>query len=430
MKPTRSKIVTIFICITVLLGFLPSAYAGYPQTIATSYPYINLPRPSDDQKWAEAFSHWDKREDTRELFAAVDMFESLVKDYPGRLEPQLWLARSLYSAAVREPKNLIGYLERGVVAADKVLSAEPDNIFARFWRYNMVVFTKGYTETEYVEIMEFFAQFRNLHILPVPDDDALWDEAMKLWNQRLSAGDMQKILTMIQSGKDVTSEDIKSFYQKANDAIKIFEKLDKKYPNRIEPKLWLAFCNDWIYSFSFGIKYDVKYTEIALHWADKALEQEPLNPAANFLYGLCLTDHSTNKSFFALVRNVRKIARCLKRSAEEDPFFYYSGHSWLANAGLGSVGKIVVKILKIMGYPIALFEDLGDFVVNAEPNFFKNRYYLAQMLKAIGKEDEAKKEFEIIVNSDPTILKNWEIDNRIFQYKAMKILKEEFKQEK
>ncbi len=67
-------------------------------------------------------------------------------------------------------------------------------------------------------------------------------------------------------------------------------------------------------------------------------------------------------------------------------------------------------------------------MANSEPNIFVNRYQLAQLLKTIGKEEEAKKEFETIANSDPTVLKAWESDNRIIQYRAKQILKKKFNQ--
>ncbi len=426
MKSTRFSIKALLILTTLVFGLLSSAYAGYPQTITTSYPFINLPRPTDDQRWAEAFSHWDKRKNTSELIAAVNIFESLANDNPSQLEPHLWLARSLYLASVREPKKAGDYLKRGIAAADKVLAIEPGNVTARFWRYNMLVFIKEFSETEYAEITEFFVQFRNLPMLPVPDDDPLWDEAVKLWKDRLNSDELQKLLAVVERGKDVPYEEIKPFYQGAIDAIKAFEKLNEKYPHRIEPKLWLALTNNWMYSYSFDFKHDVDYTEVAVHWAHKALEQEPLSPAANFLYAFCLTNYS-EKSLFTLVRNIRKIARCVNRSAEENPYFYYGGHSWLTNVGLASIGKIVIKILKIMGHSIETFEVLGRFMTNCEPNFFRSKQYLARMMKTIGKEEEAKKEFESIINSDPTVLKSWESDNRIFQYRTMKILKEEFK---
>ncbi len=46
-----------------------TARADYPQTMTTTSPFVNLPRPSNDPRWGKAFAHWDKREDTEEVLA-------------------------------------------------------------------------------------------------------------------------------------------------------------------------------------------------------------------------------------------------------------------------------------------------------------------------------------------------------------------------
>ena len=75
--------------VAVLLVFATSLNAAYPQTITTPVPFVNLPRPSDDPRWSEAFSHWDKRDVEKEAFEAVRVFEAIAKDKPNKFRQRL-----------------------------------------------------------------------------------------------------------------------------------------------------------------------------------------------------------------------------------------------------------------------------------------------------------------------------------------------------
>ncbi len=87
------------------------------------------------------------------------------------------------------------------------------------------------------------------------------------------------------------------------DAIKLFKALEKKYPNRIEPKIWLARAYKWMTQICFNKKKEgLGYAYAGVEWARKAIAIEPNNPSANFLDGLNLSWYAGNKSFFSVIR--------------------------------------------------------------------------------------------------------------------------------
>ena len=72
----KLQIVVLFMVSAFFATGLGSvARPAYPQTMTTTSPHVNLPRPNDDPRWAKAFAHWDKREETEEVETALLIFE-------------------------------------------------------------------------------------------------------------------------------------------------------------------------------------------------------------------------------------------------------------------------------------------------------------------------------------------------------------------
>jgi len=392
---------TLAIAAVVLVG--PPALAKYPQTITTSTPFVNLPRPADDPRWAQAFSHWDKRAATEEVMAAIKIFEAIAKDKPNQLESQLWLLRSYMLAGMRNRamNDRMGYLNKALAAGDKALAIEPGNGFVVYWRYCAIGLMRDLTKEEYAELKTFGARYRDLRELPVPDDDPLWAEAITHWDARIKR-------------------------EEGLAAIKIFETLEKKFPRRVEPKMWLARSNYYMNFLETTKEGKAKWGLAAAEWGRKAIEIEPRNAGANFWTAAGLGRYANNTGVVNMVRYSLEIARCLLVVTEEDPNYYYGGFSNYFASAIARAGALVGKTAEIIGFPPETIERMTVFGSNYEPNYFGNFHSLAEMYIKLGRMDEAKKCLETIINSDPAALKMQEPENRVYQESAKKLIKEHF----
>ena len=150
------------ICIPALLlvfilgALTTTASAACPKKITTTTPFLNLPCPEDDPRWAEAFAHWDKRDDDDEVKKAMAVFESLAKDHPDQVEARLWVARSYYMRGMRlRGDEQKAWMKKTVAAADRVLELDPGNEFARYWRYCSQLLYHEFTPEDFAEIRKF-----------------------------------------------------------------------------------------------------------------------------------------------------------------------------------------------------------------------------------------------------------------------------------
>ena len=58
------KRLALMILLVMAIGMASTSLAAYPETLTSPYPWVNMPRPTDDPRWAKAFEHWDLRAET------------------------------------------------------------------------------------------------------------------------------------------------------------------------------------------------------------------------------------------------------------------------------------------------------------------------------------------------------------------------------
>lgn len=378
------------------------ARAANPAKITTTNPFLNLPRPADDPRWAEAFAHWDLRDDDDEVMAAVKIFDSLAADQPDRVEVQLWIARSYYLAGLRKKgKEQADWMEKSIGATDKVLAKNPDNEMAQYWRICAIIYHRDFKADELPKIRTLGKKYDHLREFPVPDNDPLWKEAMTNWDRR--------------SQRD-----------KALAAIEIFGKLEKKYPTRIEPKFWLCRSNYWMHYMEAEKVDKARWCLIASEWGHKAIMLEPRNPGANYFTAASVGQYASNTSFLNMIRYSLEIIRELTIVMEENPNYFYSGPSQFLALAIARAGSLVAKALGLVGFPQDLVESATTFASVYEPRYLRNNYALGEMYITLGRMDEAKKALEKVVNADPAALKLQEPENRVAQKLAQDLLDKHF----
>lgn len=386
----------------VVVGGTRAAGAAGARPLTTTNPFLNLPCPDDDPRWAQAYAHWDLRADTAEAVQAEALFEALARDKPDKVEVWLWLGRSRYLLGIRlRNEEQVAMMKRASEALDRALKLDPGNGFARYWRWSAMIFFHEFTDKDFAEIHAFGRKYENLRELTVPDDDPMWQEAIKHWDAR-------------------------SKYEEGKKAIAIFIKLEKKFPDRIEPKLWLLRSNYWMHYVEPTEEGKADWCMKAVEWGRKAIAMEPRNPAADYLTAASLGMYGTHTGFYNMVRYAYEITQLLTVVMEEDPNYFYGGVSQYFALAIARAGSLVGKSLSLVGFSQDLIVKNTTFACNYEPRYLRNFLALGEMYLALGKKDEARKNLEIVINADPSALKNMEPENRVAQDLAREMMARNF----
>jgi hypothetical protein len=379
----------------------PDAFASYPQTMTTTSPHVNLHRPDDDPRWAKAFAHWDKRGETEEVDAALLILEEIAKDKPDSFEAQLWLCRVYYHMAVRKRGDKY-FSKKGVAAGDAALKIKPGDDAATVWRFSSLLLSRDFTEDEYKDVEALGARYRSIRPLPEPDYDPLWAEAIKKYDARM---DREQALA----------------------AICDFEKLDAKYPNRIEAKLYLSWSYYYLGLAEPDKEEKAEFFKTGADWGRKAINVEPRNPAANYFFNANLGSYTEQAGMFAMVRHSMELTEALILVCEEDPTYMYGGFSRYMAASLAKAGELSFRVAEMLGFSKELLVRLSVYSTRQEPGYFDNHFRLAQMYLTLGREEEAKKALEFVINADPAMLKYYEPENMVIQKQAKELYDEHFK---
>lgn len=398
----KTRLLTPIILAFFLTGVGSSAVASYPQTMTTPSPFVNLPRPTDDPRWATAFAHWDKRQDTEEVLAALAVFEELAKNKPESFEAHLWVCRVNYLMGMRKRRERDSFCRKSIAAGDAALKIKPGDDLARVWRYSSVVLFRDLTEEEYLEVAALGLKYRPVRPLPVPDDDPLWAEAVKKYDARI---DRKKALA----------------------AIDDFKKLDAMHPDRIEAKLFLCWSYYWLGMTEPSKEGRAELYGIGGEWGRQAMKLEPRNPAANYAFAATLGSYAENAGMLAMVRHGIELAKAIVVVVEEDPTYMYSGFSRYIAASLSAAGELAFRVCDMLGFPQDLIVRVSMFSTRQEPAYLDNYVNLAKMYLTLGRVDDAREALETVINADPAALKYYEPENRIFQKEAQDLYDEHFR---
>ena len=387
----------------IVFGVSSIVFAGYPQTITTSNPLINLPRPDGDPRWKEAFSSWDKRDDTKEIEKAVKIFDELATQNPNDPVALLWKMRSNYGLGMRQKgEEQKATMFKATKAGEDALKIDPDNDALKFWRFATIMLSRNFTDKEYEEARKLGLKFEKYRELVVPDNDPMWQEMLTHWDKRLT-------------------------YAEGMKAIEILHKLDKKYPDKFDTKVWLCRVYYWMHFVEDSSDNKAKQLEIAMEWGNKAAEMEPLNAGANFFLAAAMGQYGNHTSFINYVRYSPDIVKRLMKVMEEDPNFFYGGVSQYFSLATAKAPTVVTSAMKLVGFPDDFLERSSIYASKYEPRYLRNDYSLGEMYYSLGKKDLAKKHLEKVINSDPSELKNMEPENIVAQKLAQTFLDKHYK---
>lgn len=392
-------IILTFIVLNLTVWSSP-LFAAYPQTMATNAPWINLPRPTDDPRWGKAFSHWDMRGDTEEVMKAIKLFEALAADKPDEMEPQMWLCRSYYLAALRNPSERDQYATLSLKAADNALALSPGNDNVHYWRFASILLYRDLTNAEIAEVREFGKRYRHISPWPVMNDP-LFKEVAALWSNRR---DRSKVVSLIE----------------------LLKKIEAENPDQVEPKIWLCVAHYTMQSFEKTEEGQAKWLKIGIEYGDASIAIEPRNPAANFYSVVCKGEYGQKTNALNIARYALDIGKGLQLVVEEDPQYYFGGFARYLAAAIGETGPLVARIADMLGFPEEQIVRITTFAVNLEPDFLDNHTCLAEMYIALDNMPDAKSELLFVINADPAQLPEHEHENRYFQKDAKRLFEEYF----
>jgi hypothetical protein len=386
--------------IAITLVWINPALAAYPQTISTDAPWVNLPRPTDDPRWVEAFSHWDKRIDTDEVMKAIQLFKALAEDKPDEFAVHMWLCRSYYIAALRKQSKRDHYAKLSVAAGDRALAISPgeDNVF--YWRAAAIAIHRELTKAEEAEIREFGKKYRQISHLPGMRDP-LFSEAAQLWKKRENQAQLETL-------------------------IELLKKIEASAPNRVEPKIWLSAVYYKMCVLENTDDLKAKWSKLGIEYGQAAMEMEPRNPAANLYTASCQVEYAGISSLLHVLRYSFDIGKELMVIVEEDPLYYFGAFSRFMAVLVGGAGSVALKITETLGFPQELILRLTSFSMAYEPDFLGNYNCTAPMLLALDRNEEAKQELLIVINADPDKLPGYEPENRLSKNESQKILDKYF----
>jgi hypothetical protein len=209
-------------------------------------------------------------------------------------------------------------------------------------------------------------------------------------------------------------------------AIALFAELERKRPERIEPKLWLLRSNYWMHYIEPKEEDKAKWCQSAAAWGEKALVMEPRNPAANYLTAASLGMYGSHTSFLNYVRYAPEITAKLMVVMEEDPNYFYGGVSQYFCLAMARGGTLVEKSLSLVGYPLEMVEKNTVFAANYEPRYLRNHLALAELHLVRGNKDLARQYLEKVLAGDPAALPNMMPENRVAQDLAREMLAQHF----
>ncbi len=402
MNQSHNRVISSVLTLVIAIGVIWAlpALGAYPQTMASNSPWVNMPRPSDDPRWREAFSHWDKRADTDEVMDAVEIFKAIAKDKPDQMEPQIWLCRSYFVAALRNRSERDQYAKLAEAAGKKALDIKPDDDNAKYWYAASIVLHREFTDAELQEVKDFGRS--NRHIPPLPGYyDPLFKEAAALWDKRIERANVPAL-------------------------IEVLKKIEAKKSGRVEPKIWLTAAYYAMRMHEEDDDANAAWQKKGIKSAEAALKIEPRNPAANYWAACCQGEYGVKTNVLNIARYALDIGKELQIIVEEDPQYMFGGFARYFAGAIGETGPLVAKIAEILGFPEELILRITAFAVDFEPDYLDNHNCLGAMLFELGKKEEAKKELLLVVNGDPTKLPGYEAENRYIQKEAQIFYEENF----
>jgi len=357
------------------------------------------PTRQDDPLWKEALSFWAKREKSKNIDQALELFKKLAANHPDQIEPELWLARVYFIQGVKESqeKKGIAIMKESGRHSQKVLQADPENVYALYWLSSAIGFADQANLADPV-IKKLAEKIPAGRELPVPEGVPAYREALAHWDKR---GNLDE----------------------ARRAIDIWERITQGDPQAFEAYAWLARAYYWLGENGETREEREKLYHRGYEFGVKAVALKPRHAGANFWTGASLARYAKEGSFLRQARLAPEIFHYVKISIQEEPVYFYLGSSRYIGYCLAYAGSLTRRFLPILGFDPERVVPLLKLSAVFMPGYLETNQALAECAISLDDPVQARQSLEFVLGQDPKSLPPAEAENIFYQNKARKLIK-------
>ncbi len=370
--------------------------------LAVMVEQVFVPEPptrQDDPLWKDALSSWEKRDKSKNIDQALELFKKLAVAHPDQIEPELWLARVYFIQGVKESqgKKGIATMKESALHSQKVLKTDPENIYAYYWLASAIAFADQASQAEPAarKLAEKLPPGREL---PVPAGVPAYQEALAHWDKRGNLDEARK-------------------------AIEIWERITQQDPQAFAAFAWLARAHYWLGETGQTWPEKEKIYHRGYEFGVKALALKPRHAGANFWAGANLARYAKDGGFIRQALLAPEIFHDIKISIQEEPAYFYFGSSRYIGYCLAYAGSLTRKFLPILGFDPERVVPLLKLAAVFAPGYLETSQAIAECAISVDDQVQARQSLEFVLGQDPKALPVAEPENIFYQNKARKLIK-------
>jgi len=351
--------------------------------IASAFVWeIELPLPDYDSRWDDVKILWQKRWANGDIDQIKVLLHQLEKQYPGMVEPFVWLAR-MYCIEGHENKNRRQENYKTVeMYAAKALAIDKDNLVALKILVDALpnIENMEYTLENYGEWIRSAAPFPVGRLVPDMNGTDRWNEAITLWDQRL---DLEKGVR----------------------AIYLFNKMADENPDNVNAQVWASRANYDIgqYYTSIGkhVEKAMDFYDTGKDYGERALALNRHSVPAHYWYQLNLARSIQYKSIFIKARYLTTLLDHMRFCMQENGLYNYYGPALALATMITNGGWVAEKGMYLGGVNVESVLNALDLAEVFYPSKLYVLYGKADILAYKGRKDEALKILETLFAKDP-----------------------------
>ncbi|MEA2102018.1 MAG: hypothetical protein U9P80_05520 [Thermodesulfobacteriota bacterium] len=357
---------------------------------------VNPDIPSYDPAWKEFEKGWAQRWEHENLDKLADIVQGISKRHPNKVEPYLWLARLSFL------DEEFSDCEEYCVKAHEI---DPSNVKA-FKILISVLPNQGGKQYILEHYRQWFDEMTPLptgRMLPDLEYSKQWDQAIKLWGERM---------------------DIK----KAIAAGNAFQSIADAHPEDGNAQAWVCRINYAVGAYYTSIgEHDttaMPYYQKGISYGEKALDIIPHSVPVNYWYELCLGRSIQFKSLFTKARYLKPMVKHLLFAKRENVLYNCFGPVLAASTLIRNGGWVCEKGMAMAGISMEYIYNGFDLLEMVYPDKFYGTFGKADLLAYEGHEKEAEKILLNLLKRDPKISTVSVLDNKCVLNFSRILLKE------
>lgn len=351
--------------------------------IASAFVWeIELPLPDYDPKWDDVKTLWQDRWENEDNNQITALLHQLEMQYPGRVEPLVWLARMYCIEGHENKKHRQENYKTVEVYAAKALAIDKDNLVAMKILIDTLpnIENLEYTLEKYGQWIRSAAPLPVGRLVPDMEEMARWGEAITLWNHRLN----------LEMGAR---------------AIILFNKIADEHPDNVNAQIWASRANYDIGQYYTSIDKHVEkamdFYNTGRHYGERALELDRHSVPAHYWYQLNLARSIQYKSLITKARYLTTLLDHMNFCMQENGLYNYYGPTLALATMITNGGWVAEKGMYLGGVNVEIVLNALDLAEVLYPSKLYVLYGKADILAYKGRKDEALQVLENLFARDP-----------------------------